>query len=485
LTTSEESHKLEFQVIPFRTFVFALTQTRKRIKHLDNTNTESKPAENVANAPELNKPPEQAEDPCRLQITVEIPADAVAEEQEALIQQYSKQARVPGFRKGKVPPGVVRSRFSEQIREDLLERLVPDYFRVAVMSGGHKPISAPSITDLHAEPGQAIRFTASFDILPEFELGDYKSIKVETPAIQVAEEEVETEIKMLQERQASFDPVDPERPLVDGDFAQVSFTAIPKADQSKPDEKAAQPVQMNDVMVELGSPNTVAQFSEHLLGAKVGDEKDFDVSYAADFHDPRLAGKTFTYHVKVNALKKKTLPELSDAFAKELSPELDTLDKLRRAIRDNLREQRQHQADHEAKEKLIEALIAKHEFPVPRSMVEHQIDLRLERGLRALAAQGMRTEDMKKMDFRKLRAAQQPDAEKEVRSGLLLHKVADAENIQVTDEELDREIMSLAHHTQQTPDDVRNQLGKDDGMERIRARLRGEKALNFLYTRTD
>lgn len=466
---------------------------------MDNTNTENKPAETPVTGSEQAAPAgseavpphEAVTDPCRRQITVEIPADEVAQEQESLIQQYSKQARVPGFRKGKVPPSVVRNRFSGQIREELLERLVPQYFRLAVMSGGHKPISTPSITNLQAEPGQDIRFTASFDVMPEFELGDYKSITVEKPSIQVAEEEVEAEIKMLQERQASFDPVDEDRPLADSDFAQVSFTATPKDSEPAPeaetaekkDAKPVEPVKMDDVMVEIGSPNTVAQFSEQLRGVKAGKEKDFEVAYAPDFHDQRLAGKTFSYHVKVNAIKKKTLPELNDDFAKELSPEIETLDKLREAIGENMRGQRQHQAEHEAKEKLIDALIQKHEFAVPHSMVEHQIDLRLERGLRALAAQGMRTEDMRRMDFRKLRAAQQPAAVKEVKSGLLLHKIADAENIQVTEEELNQEIAALAHHTQQTLEEVHKQLSKDAGLERIRARLRGEKALNFLYSK--
>jgi trigger factor len=215
---------------------------------------------------------------------------------------------------------------------------------------------------------------------------------------------------------------------------------------------------------------------------KAGEEKEFEVSYASDFHDRRLAGKSFSYDVKVNAIKRKTLPELNDDFAKELSPEIETLDKLREVIRENLRDQRQHEAEHQAKEKLIDALVEKHDFPVPRSMVEHHIGLRLERGLRALASQGMRTEDMRRLDFRKLRAAQEPAAIKEAKSGLLLHKIADAENIQVTEEELNNEIAALAYHTQQTPEDVRKDLSKDDALERIRARLRGEKALNFLYS---
>lgn len=462
---------------------------------MENTNTENKPAENpvpepvpVAAETASAEGAQPAPDPCRQQVTVEIPAEEVAEREEALVQQYSKQARVPGFRKGKVPASVVRSRFAEQLREELLERMVPEYFRVAVMSGGYKPISAPSITDLKANPGEAIRFTASFDVMPEIELGDYKGIKIEKPNIQVTDEDVEAEIKALQERQASFDPVEEDRPLIDGDFAQVAFTATPKEDspatKAAPQPKQAKPVEpvkMDDVLVEIGSPTTVPEFSQNLRGVKAGEEKEFEVTYANDFHDRRLAGKTFSYHVKVNSLKKKSLPEVNDDFAKELSPEIETLDKLKEMIRENLRDQRQHDAEHEAKEKLIDALIEKHEFPVPRSIVEHHIGLRLERGLRALAAQGMRKEDMKRMDFRRLSAAQEPAAIKEAKSGLLLHKIADAENIQVTDEELDREIVSLAYHTQQSPDDVRKQLTQEEGLERIRARLRGEKALNFLY----
>ena len=462
---------------------------------MDNTNTENKPVENpVPESGPVNTQPGSAEgdqpvnDPCRQQITVEIPVEEVTEREEALVQQYSKQARVPGFRKGKVPASVVRNRFADQLREELLERLVPEYFRVAVMSGGFKPISAPSITDLKANPGEAIQFTASFDIMPEIQLGDYKGIKVEKPNIQVSDEDVDAEIKALQERQASFDPVEEDRVLVDGDFAQVAFTATPKGEvvaenspQQPKQAKPAEPVKMDDVLVEIGSPTTVPEFSENLRGVKAGGEKEFEVTYSSDFHDHRLAGKSFSYHVKVNSIKKKALPELNDDFAKELSPEIESLDKLREIIRENLREQRQHEAEHEAKEKLIDALVEKHEFPVPRSMVEHHIGLRLERGLRALAAQGMRKEDMKRMDFRRLSAAQEPAAIKEAKSGLLLHKIADAENIQVTDEELDREIVSLAYHTQQAPEDVRKQLTQEDGLERIRARLRGEKALNFLY----
>ncbi|HKW76883.1 MAG TPA: trigger factor [Terriglobales bacterium] len=446
-------------------------------------NTENPTTETPETQP--GAPPQPQEDPyaaCRQQLTIEIPADAVAEEEEQLVQRFSKEARVAGFRKGKVPASIVRSRFSEQVREQLLENLVPQYYRVAVMSGGYKPISSPHISDLHAEPGEPIRFTASFDVAPEFELGDYKSVKVEKPEINVTDEQVDSELRSFQERQASYDPVDEERPLKDGDFAQVSFQARPVSqsnEEAKPNPP--QPVQMDEVLVEIGGPTTIKEFSENLRGGKAGEERTFQVSYPADFHDKRLAGSVLSYQVKINAIKKKTLPELNDAFAKELSPEFETLDQFKKSIRENMESQLRHQAEHEGKEKLIEELIAKHDFPVPGSMVEHQIDLRLERGLRALASQGMKTEDMRRLDFKRLRAAQRDGATKEVRSGLLLNKIADTENIQISEEELDQEILSLAAHTHQTPDEVRKQLTQDQGLERIRARMRSEKALNFLY----
>lgn len=462
---------------------------------MDNVKTENKPAE-APEATVASTEPDPAqsgsgqaiEDPyaaCRREITVEIPADVVEEERDQVVKAYTKQARVPGFRQGKVPESVVKNRFADKIQEDLLESLVPQYFRVAVMQSGHQPISAPSITDLKAEPGQPIVFTAHFDVMPEFELGDYKSISVEKSEATVTDEQVEAELQKLRESQASYDAISEERGARDGDFAQVSFQAQPKEDVAKPEGEKAKPVQMDEVLVEIGGANTIAEFSENLRGMKPGEERSFDVNYPAEFHDPRLAGKSLSYQVKMAALKKKTMAELNDAFVKELNPEFTGVDDLKQRIKENLEHQLFHQVEHAAKEKLIETLIEKHEFPVPQSMVEHHIDLRLERGLRALAAQGMKTEDMRRMDFKRLRAAQREAATKEVKSGILLHRIADAENIEVSDEELDQELMTLAQQTNQMPEEVKKQLSQDNGLDRIRARMRGEKALNFLYHRAE
>jgi trigger factor len=445
---------------------------------------------------------------CKREISVEIPADVVAKEQETLVRQYSKQARIPGFRKGKVPASMVRNRFSSEITSDVVEHLVPQYFREAVIKGGFRPVSQPHIYGLEFTPGEPIKFKAAFEVLPEFELGDYKAIKVEKPEIAVTDEEIDAEIAKVQERQASFDPVNDDRGAEKGEFVQVSFEARPKgladdepeaaeantaetkdtkdaAAEVGEQKEAAQPVQMEEVLVEIGGANTIPEFTENLSGAKAGEERSFEVSYPADFYDKRLAGMVFDYKVKVNAIKKKTLPELNDDFAKELSPDFQTLDDLRQRFRENMEAELKHKAEHEAKDKLIEELIAKHDFPVPRSMVEHQIDLRLERGLRALAAQGMKTEDMRRMDFGRLRVGQHDLAVKEVKSSVLLAKIAIKENIQVSDEELEREIEAMAAQMQQPVEQVKKRLTEDNAVERLRDRMRSEKALNLLYSNSN
>ncbi|HEY2114638.1 MAG TPA: trigger factor [Candidatus Angelobacter sp.] len=448
---------------------------------------------------------------CKRELSVEIPADVVAKQQEALVQQYSRQARIPGFRKGKVPASMVRNKFSSEIASDVVEHLVPQYFREAVIKGGFRPVSQPHIYGLEFTPGEPIKFKAAFEVLPEFELGDYKAIKVEKPEIAVSDKEIEAEIAKVQEQQASFDPVNDDRGAENGEFVQVSFEARPKGlvedepeaaeatdakDATPPETKdtkdaaeqkdaVAQPVQMEEVLVEIGGANTIPEFTENLAGAKAGEERSFEVSYPADFYDKRLAGLTFDYKVKVNAIKKKTLPELNDDFAKELSPDFQTLDDLRQRFRENMEAELKHKAEHETKDKLIEELVAKHDFPVPRSMVEHQIDLRLERGLRALAAQGMKTEDMRRMDFGRLRAGQEEFAAKEVKSSVLLAKIAIKENIRVSDEELEREIEAMAVQMQQPVEQVKKRLAEDNAVERLRDRMRSEKALNLLYSNSN
>jgi trigger factor len=408
------------------------------------------------------------------EIEVEIPHEEVSRETEALIQKYQKLARIPGFRRGHVPASIIRQRFSEAIQNDVVDALVPKYFRKETERLGLVPVSQPRVTDLHAHEGKPMHFKASFEVMPEIKVEGYKELRAEHPEISVTDEEVEESLKGLQEQKATFSPVEG-RSIAEGDYAQVSLDGTPKQD-----EPGTKPVHMDDVMVEIGGKNTMPEFTEHLKGTNPGDDRTFDVLYPGDFSDERLRGKTFSYKVKVNAIKQKSLPELNDDFAKELG-EFSTLDDVRNRIREGMEHERRHNAEREAKDKLLAELIRRNDFAVPDALVEHQIDIRLERGLRALAAQGMSSEHMKKMDLGRLRAGQREQALEEVKASLLLEKIAEQEKIEVGDEEIDREIEALAKQTNQTADAIRARLTRDGALDRIRNRIRNEKALDFLY----
>jgi trigger factor len=413
-------------------------------------------------------------DGVKREISVEIPAEEVTRETEAIVQKYQKVARLPGFRAGHVPPSIIRQRFKEDLKSDVVEALVPRYFRKEAEKQGLVPVSQPRVTDLHIHEGEPLRFKASFEIMPEIKVEGYKELRAEHPEIAVKDEEVEEAMASVREQHATYTSVEG-RPLQDGDFAQASMDGRPKEAEDK-----TQPVHMDEVLIEIGGKNTVPEFSENLRGANAGETREFEVKYPEDSTEKRLAGKTLVYTVKVQAIKQKNLPELNDEFAKELG-EFTSLDQVRKQIRENMQAERKHDAEREAKDKLVNELVKRNDFEVPESLVDRQIDLRLERGLRALAAQGMKMEDMKKMDLPRLRAGQRDQAVQDVKSSLLLDRIAELENIDVGEDELNHEIEALAQQTKQTSEAVRARLTQDGGLDRIRNRIRSEKTLEFLY----
>jgi trigger factor len=407
------------------------------------------------------------------EIQVEIPAEDVARETITIIAKYQKLARIPGFRRGHVPASVIRQRFKEDLKSDVVEALVPRYFRREADKLGLRPVSQPQVSDLHVHENEPLRFKASFEVMPEVKVQGYKDLRAEKKEIAVTDEEVQETLDGLREQQATYTTIEG-RPLQEGDFAQASLDGQPKDGEGKP-------VHMDEILIEIGGKNTVAEFNENLKGVSAGEERTFDVVYPADSKDERLAGKAFSYTVRVQSVKQKTLPELNNDFAKELGADFTTLDEVRARIRDGMESERKHAAEHETKDKLVEELVKRNELEVPEALVERQIDIRLERGLRALTQQGMRAEDIKKMDFERLRVGQREQALHDVKAQLLLEKVAEEEKIEVTEEELEKEVEALALQAKQPVEAIRTRLTQDGALDRIRIRLRTEKTLDFLY----
>jgi len=416
--------------------------------------------------------PTETKDSCKREIEIEIPAEAVERQTESLVQKYQKMARLPGFRRGHVPATIIRQRFAEDLRTEVVEALVPVYFRQETEKQGLMPVSQPRISDLHLHEGEPLKFKASFEVMPELEVAGYKEVRAEKPEIAVTDDEVNEALNSLREQHATFTSIEG-RSISDHDFAQVSLQGVPK-------EAGGKPVNMDDILVEIAGSNTMPEFTENLRGASAGDQRIFEVHYPEDFSDQRLAGKGFTYTVNVKSIKQKSLPELNDDFAKELG-EFSTLEDLKTRIRESLQSDKQHTAEREAKDKLMDELVKRNPFPVPDALVERQIDLRLERGLRALAAQGMRAEDMKKMDLARLRAGQRDNALQDVKAALILDRIAEAEKIEVAEEEVNQEIEALASQSKQSAEAIRARLTRDGALDRIRNRIRNEKTLDFLY----
>lgn len=451
----------------------------------DTLETVPNPEANAAPAPPEHEQTHERQQPapslnpeCTREVEIEIPADEVSRAFRSVTKRYQKQARIPGFRAGKVPESLIRTRFADGLRQDVVESVLPTHFREAIDKAGLKPISQPQVTDLHLEDGQPLKFKAVFEVLPAISIDGYQDVRVPKPDTDLTDAEVDAELERIRDSRSTMEPVDEDRILADGDWAQINFRGEFKGEGEAPE--AEQPVTGDDVMIEVGGQNTLPSFNEALRGSKPGQELKFEVSYPEDFGERRLAGKTISYDVEVKAIKKKIQPELNDDFAKELG-EYEGIEDFKQKLKDHLASDKKRKLEGETRDKIVEALIAKYHFPVPESLVQQQVDARLDRGLRALAQQGMRTEDMRKLDFARLRAAQHESALNEVKGSLLLDRIAEEEKIEIADADVERELEIISLQTREPLDTLRHRLTEDGSLARIREQLRREKTGGLLY----
>ena len=413
---------------------------------------------------------------CTRELVLEVPAEDVSKAFRSVSRNYQKYAKIPGFRAGKVPESVVKKRFAEQIRKDVIDQLLPGRFNQAVRELGVAPVGQPQVTELTVEDGQPLHVKAVFEYIPAFSIDGYTEVTVPKPSVEITEEDYEHEMMQLRESRATVEPVEEDRKIVDGDWAEISYTGKVEGADDAP------PVSGEDTLVEVGGKDTVEAFSSALRGAKPGEQLHVSAAYPPDYPEAKLAGKTVDYEIAVKAIKKRTLPELSDEFAKEVG-DYDNLAELENRVREHLANRKRRSVEGETKDRLMHALIERFPFPVAESLVQEQVDARLERGLRALAAQGMQTEQMRKLDFGRLREAQRDSAVAEVKTGLLLARIAHEEGVEVSDEELDREIQIAALQSREPVDALRTRLTEDGGLARIREQLKREKTAQLLYER--
>ena len=410
-----------------------------------------------------------AEASCKRELELEIPAEEVTKAMDRVTKEFAKVARVAGFRPGKAPLPLIRRKFADDIKGEVLQTLVPERVEKAVVEAKLSPVSQPQVDKLDFNEGQPLKFRAVFEVLPEFELGNYKGLKLEMPVMDITDAEVNKALEETRERAAAFAPVEG-RAIENGDFAQVKLSGLPEGE--------SEPLQADSVLCHIGAEETMEPFNENLRGANIGDHKKFDVAYPADYPDPKLSGKTYHYDVEVLGIKNKKLPELNDEFAKDVS-DATTLDELKTKVRETLEHQRDHKHKELLHEKVLGEIVKLHDFPVPEALVEHQMDVRLERVVRSLTQQGVDPRAVN-LDWVALRLRQEAKAKDDVKAELILDRIATKEEIETTEEEVEHELGHMASHSGESAQALRARLTKAGTLDRIKAKLRSDKTLDWL-----
>jgi trigger factor len=413
----------------------------------------------------------------RKELKIEIEAEQVRAEFERVAGEYARAANVPGFRKGHAPVAVVRTRYKKEISGDVLQRLVPQAVEQAINESGLDIIGQP---DVHLDPEMVenlgkgpISLHAHVEVFPEVALGESKGLEAARRVRPVTDERVEEVIGNLREASAALQPVE-DRPSQEGDTVTVDFQGRyvePPADED---------ISVEDVDVVIGGEGVIAEFNEHLTGVRPDEVKTFTVAYPEDFSSKGLAGKTIEYTATVTSVRRKELPEIDDDWVKSLGEEdVETVEALRERVRENLTKHAEGEAEHRVRDEVMDRLLERHQFEVPETLVSYQANQMLQATLRDMMRRGLdpRSEEM---NWDALRDVVAQRASEDLRGSMLLERVAEAEKIEVADEEIEAEINAIAEGTRQSVEQVRASLTKQGGERSIADRLRNRKALDLL-----
>ena len=407
----------------------------------------------------------------RKSVRVEIPGDVVAVEIDRIAADYSRKARIPGFRPGKAPARVIKQRYKEQILHDVVQDLVPRAVDEALRERGVEAVDTPDVRDVTVEEGQPLTFTASFDTVPPFDPGDLSTLSLQKPSAAVSEDMVDQALQRLRDRAARHEPVEG-RAIDHGDTAVVDLER--RDGDGKPDSHTG-------VNIEIGAKANPPGFDEQLMGLEAGATKTFAVHYPSDYAIGTLANTDVSYTVAVKGLKRRVLPDLDDEFAKDLG-DFETLDALRARVRADLEHEARHAAERDVRGALMKQLATRVPFDVPASLVEREIDRRLEEFARRLIDQQIDPRQAG-IDWAAFRESQREVAREAVASALVLEEVTRREQLAVSEEEVEQEVGRYAERTSRTPAAVRAALEKDGGLSRVSAGLRREKSIDFVMAR--
>ncbi|EOC99600.1 trigger factor [Caldisalinibacter kiritimatiensis] len=409
-------------------------------------------------------------------VTLEIEVD-VEKFEEAVQKSYLKNRKrfnIPGFRKGKAPRKIIESRYGKGIfYEDAINIVLPEAYDKAIEENELEPIDRPSIDIKELEDNKPVVFTVEVTVKPEVKLGDYKGIEVEKVEYNVTEEDVEEEIKRMQERNARLVEVQ-DRAVKEGDILTIDYKGFADGEQFEGGTAENQ-------TLEIGSGRFIPGFEDQLVGKNKGDEVEVNVTFPEDYHAEDLAGKEAKFEVKIHEIKEKELPELDDEFAKDVS-EFDTLDELKEDLKKRLEEQAENREKVENENNVIEKVLENTEVEVPEVLVDREIDYQVRDFEQRLLMQGLKLDQYLEMTNTKLEDVKEqirPNAEKAAKTDLVLEAISEAENIEATDEDLDKELERMAEQYNQDADKFKENMRKGD-LEYLKVGIIKRKTVEFL-----
>jgi len=406
---------------------------------------------------------------CRKDLTVEVPAEEVKVAFEKVYETYARHVKAPGFRPGRVPRGVVKQRFAKEVKDEVIKALVPHALQHAITDYKLHIIGDPQIDDLSIGEDEPMRFKARLEVLPEFELKEYKGLKLTKRVARVTDEDVEAVLERFRQSAAEFVPVE-DRPSQDGDF--VSVNVVGKYIEPPEEED----LKSDDVQVEIGSKNVQSEFNENLSGVKAGDVREFRVKYPEDFASKGLAGKTLDFTATVVAVRRKEIPELDDEFARDFG-DYESIQELRDKVRENLASNSEARADTRLRDELVELILKDYDFDVPEALVEPQAAERTRELAYMLMRNGVDQQTIKEINWEERMNEARIHAARDVRAALIVAKIGHAENVEISRAEVDAEIERVARMNNEPADQLKARLTKDDSLSSIENRLRYQKAL--------
>lgn len=420
--------------------------------------------------------------PCRKILTIEIPAEEVAKEYKEVLSVFLKKANIPGFRAGKAPAKLVESRFKADIIEQVRDTIVPKSYHEAIQQEKIAVVAILDMDEVDVVSGEPLSYKVTLDVQPDFELPVYEGIKLTRNPVEVSDEDVDGQIAQILQQQARYEDVEG-RVVAAGDLAQIDFTGTCDGQSLEEiDEKAAGIGKGEDFWVRVDENAFIPEFAEGLPGTEIGGETEITATFPADFGVEALAGKDVLYKVSVKALREQILPEIDEEFCKKIGEENE--ESLRNSVRGEIAKQGEQQEESRLRAELRKHLLDSVTLELPESVVQEETRRHISDFVRQGSERGM-SEDQITENKDKIYESATATAQESVKGRYVMLKIAAAENIEVSDKELDAEITTMGYMYQMGPDELRKRLTENNSMDDLRHDIQIRKTLDLLMEKAE